>query len=136
MRSNTSIIYGIAIIGTFFLVYILWNIDYSDKNKDVKESKSIIIDYSKTQSLKRKLSENEYWGKMLFKSKCNTCHKTSRLDNWPDLPREIVKYSSDSLFFNYLTILKSTEDGSRSKPFPQLDIKQTTAIKEYLETLD
>lgn len=134
MKNNTSIIYAVGVLGTLFLMYIFWNIDFSNTTTEVKNIDDVVIDNN--SFVKRKLSENEYWGKMLFKSKCLSCHKIYSSDNFPDIKKEIHKYSADTLFFNYLTVIKSTEQDSRSIPFPDLDILQTTAIKEYINALN
>ncbi|WP_405203294.1 c-type cytochrome [Dokdonia sp. LLG6352-1] len=139
MKSNTSVIYTVALLGIVFLGYILWSIDYEDESSysgPECAGPGIPIDYI-VSSHRQELSPVEEEGKFLFKANCAACHKLYRPMTGPALYQISNVVENDTVFNEYITgktrpyFEKKTDKFCLT--FPDLSIAQTTAILKYTD---
>lgn len=132
MKSNTSIIYAVALFGTFLLGYILWNIDYDEQGYSPCAMPIPPVPICGTVSpYNENLSENGKKGEIIFKTNCAACHKVQRQMTGPGLLSVISNYDSDSLFFDYIRKPKP-DIGKRCFQFEKTTLEDASCLREYI----
>ncbi len=136
MREDINIIYVVGILGTFLLAFILLRLDYSDNTSSYTEcvGPGFPIDYV-VYPHRRKLTETEQRGEVLFTSTCAACHKLYRNMTGPALYGIQENIENDTMFYRYVTGKKRPYferlKGDSCLVFPELTFEETTSILIY-----
>ena len=131
MKSNTSVIYTVALLGIVFLGYILWNIDYADEIDSNKTEKKDFF-YCGTPGPR---TEIEYEGSIIFQSNCASCHRVNRRMMGPAINEVISSYPSDTLLYNYISTKKPLK-GTYCLRFENITQEETTLLYAYIKSFE
>lgn len=132
MKSNTSVIYTVGLLGFFLLGVILWNIDY-DEESYIECSTSLppLLFCGTVSPYSNNLSDQELAGKAIYQANCAACHKIQKRMTGPALLKVIANHPSDSLFHQYLSKSKPLE-GKRCFQFKKLTLENASQLRDYI----
>ena len=138
MKSNSSVIYTVALLGIAFLSYILYNIDYTEElYAEPEQADSEVLIDCVIYPHRQKLSPIEQEGEVLFKTNCAACHKLYRPMTGPALYGISNIVENDTVFNGYvigkIRPYFETKTDKICLKFPNLSIAQTTAILRYTD---
>lgn len=132
MKSNTSVIYTVGLLGFFLLGVILWNIDY-DEESYIECSTPLppLLFCGTVSPYSKDLSDQELAGKAIYQANCAACHKIQKRMTGPALLKVIANHPSDSLFHQYLSKPKPLE-GKRCFQFEKLTLENASQLRDYI----
>ncbi|WP_035334977.1 c-type cytochrome [Dokdonia sp. PRO95] len=132
MKSNTSVIYAVALLGFFLLGIILWNIDY-DEESYVECSTPLppVLFCGTVSPYNKDLSDQELAGEAIYHANCAACHKVQKRMTGPALSKVLQAYPSDSLFHKYLIKSKPLE-GKRCFQFEKLTLENASQLRDFI----
>ena len=132
MKSNTSVIYAVALLGFFLLGIILWNIDY-DEESFIECSTPLppVLFCGTVSTYNKDLSDQELAGEAIYQANCAACHKVQKRMTGPALLEVLPAYPSDSLFHKYLIKSKPLE-GKRCFQFEKLTLENASQLRDYI----